>query len=288
MNTISQTNSDVNKKFTRKCPECNKLIFHTNKYERNFQEKSKRVCKSCSLKKLSIKYTGSGNPFYGKTHNPETMKRIQAERDISIWQTPEFKDKMSSITSGKNNGMYGRSVYSCWLVKYGKEVADKKQAECNLKKSINSSGKNNPMYGKPSPNGSGQGWKGYYKKHFFRSLRELSYMIYLEENNIPWITGETKKFSTEYTDYKGTPRTTRPDFFINNNELVEIKPLKLHTTTKILAKKEAMEKFCKLNNYKYTLIDFNIDAIKIKSELDNGNVEFIKNYKQKFLDYIKK
>ena len=35
-------------------------------------------------------------------------------------------------------------------------------------------------------------------------------------------------------------------------------------------------------------MDFDIDPIKIKSELENENVEFIKDYKEKFLNYIVK
>ena len=33
------------------------------------------------------------------------------------------------------------------------------------------------MYGRFSPRGSGNGWSGWYKEWYFRSLLELSYMI---------------------------------------------------------------------------------------------------------------
>jgi hypothetical protein len=33
---------------------------------------------------------------------------------------------MSKVTSGKNNPMYGRSIYDVWLEKFGKEIADQK------------------------------------------------------------------------------------------------------------------------------------------------------------------
>jgi len=288
MNTIPQNKLNVNEKFMRKCPLCNIDIFHSNKYNCNIADKKQQICRMCNMKKRSVQYIGMGNPFYGKKHSKKTIEKILKNRDISIWKTDGFRKKMSDVTSGKNNPMYGKSVYDIWFKKYGKEIADQKQLEASKKKSKNSSGKNNPMYGKPSPKGSGQGWKGYYKKHFFRSLRELSYMIYLDENNIKWKSAELKIYSTEYIDYKGTSRTTRPDFILNTNELIEIKPLRLHTSPSVITKKIAMEQFCKLNNYSYKLMDFEINISKIKNELENGNVEFIKNYREKFLNYINK
>ena len=58
------------------------------------------------------------------------------ERDNSVYRTPEFRQKMSQLTSGSNNGMYGK-----------KHTEESKQ-----KMSINSKGKNigekNGMYGK--------------------------------------------------------------------------------------------------------------------------------------------
>ena len=48
------------------------------------------------------------------------------ERDNSVYRTPEFRQKMSQLTSGSNNGMYGK-----------KHTEESKQ-----KMSINSKGKN--------------------------------------------------------------------------------------------------------------------------------------------------
>jgi len=52
------------------------------------------------------------------------------------------------LLRGKNNGMYGKSAYDIWLKKYGKEEADKRQREVNIKNSKSNSGKNNGFYGK--------------------------------------------------------------------------------------------------------------------------------------------
>jgi hypothetical protein len=52
-----------------------------------------------------------------------------------------FAKKYANDTSGNKNGMFGRSVYSVWVEKYGKEEADKKQRERSLKRSRSYCGK---------------------------------------------------------------------------------------------------------------------------------------------------
>ena len=52
----------------------------------------------------------------------------------------------------------------------------KHSQEALIKISNASKGKNNPMYGKPSPQGSGNGWSGWYKGIYFRSLLYSSFM----------------------------------------------------------------------------------------------------------------
>lgn len=285
MITLDKLN--VKKKFSRNCPKCNNLIFHTDKGNGNRAIKNKQVCRNCTYKIFSEKYKGNGNPFFGKHHTKKSIKKIIENKDMSVYKTEEFRKKQSLLNSGKNNRMYGKSVYSIWLEKYGKEIADEKMREMKRKLSINGTGKNNGMYGKPSPNGAGQGWKGWYNNHFFRSLRELCYMIYLDENDIIWENGETNKFKVEYKDCKNINRTTRPDFFINNDTIVEIKPKKLQKTTSVILKRKAMEKFCKKNNYKYQMIDMNIDTEKIKKLYENKEVKFMDKYDEKFLEYTK-
>jgi len=50
------------------------------------------------------------------------------------------------------------------------------------------------MYGKPAPIGSGNGWSGWYKGWYFRSLLELSFMInVIERFKMSWQNAETKK-----------------------------------------------------------------------------------------------
>jgi len=184
--------------------------------------------------------------------------------------------------------MYGRSVYSVWLAKYGKEGADRRDLECREKKSKKSSGKNNPMYGKSSPNGSGQGWKGWYKDFFFRSLRELSYVLYLEEYNIKWTSGE-HDILIRYKNYDGSDRTYRPDFYLPElKKVIEIKPKRLQKSPLIKLKTKAAIKHCENLGLEYEILDYPINLDKIKSSLNNGLIKFQGKYLEKFLNYINK
>ena len=267
----------MNKIDIRNCPHCNKEIKYKSKYTCNRADKEKCLCKSCA--ELVDK-----NHFYGKFHNKKTKTKLSIQKK-GILHKKEHNDKIRLWAKTHSNPMKGKSVYSIWIEKYGKNIADKKLSELKSRISIKTTGEKNPMYGKPAPQGTGQGWKGWYKGHYFRSLRELSYMIYLDENNLTWETGESKKFTVEYIDYKGTKRTYRPDFFVNNKIIVEIKPLRLHNSPSVLIKKKSIEKFCNKNNFIYELKDISIEADKIKSGYKNKIIKFSDGYDVKFFNY---
>lgn len=55
---------------------------------------------------------------------------------------PQWRQKMSVVTSGKNNGMYGKKLKDC--------MSKEKYEQLKEKRRILSSGSNNPMYGKSS------------------------------------------------------------------------------------------------------------------------------------------
>ena len=141
------------------------------------------------------------------------------------------------------------------------------------------------MYGKPSPNGSGVGWKGWYNGTFFRSLRELSFMILLDELDIPYESAEFNKFSIKYKDWKGSERTYRPDFLVDNLYLVEIKPTKLHNSDSIKRKTASALKFVKDKGLKFILIDIEIDIGKLEEANRLGKIRWIGSYEEKFNNY---
>jgi len=272
----------------RFCPECGKELSYTTQKNRNQTEKKKRICRSCRrkevvcrpeyLKKVSDlyreRYKGEHNPFYGRTHSKATIEKIQKHRDKSYSRTEEYQQKMSRVTSGTKNPMYGRNCYDIWVNKYGTEEAGRRLAALSAKRSKNAQGEKNPMYGKPPPHGAGHGLGGWYKGWYFRSLKELSYMIYvIEANDFTWENAEQKKLSIPYIDHLGHKRTYRADFLVNGRILIEVKPKKLMDTELNSRKRSAAEQFCKQTGYEYHMVDVKtIDATHLKSLAEQGLV----------------
>jgi hypothetical protein len=202
----------------------------------------------------------------------------------------EQKEKIrahAKILSGTDNFMYGKTNYEVWMNKYGKEEADKKEKHRRKKMSVAATGEKNSMYGKPSPKGSGNGWSGWYKGWFFRSLHELSYMInVIERFNLPWETGEQKQYSIPYINWDGGKRNYFCDFIVGKKYCVECKPKKLHKSTSVLAKKNGADKFCRINGLKYKLVSPKKLADEKISELHkNGKIKFTERYERKFRQY---
>jgi len=182
--------------------------------------------------------------------------------------------------------MYGKTVYEVWIEKYGEEEAERRDIERKKKLSKSFSGKNNPMYGKPSPHGAGNGWSGWYKGWFFRSLRELNYMVnVIEANNHSWITAEKKKWRVPYTDWEGTEHTYAADFLVDNILLIEIKPKRLHNTPLVQAKAKAGKKLAEQMGWTYQLVDPGIPpSDQIKELHDTEQIKFTKRYEQRYQD----
>ena len=175
-----------------------------------------------------------------------------------------------------------------WRLRCSPEVAERKIKEMKEKQLAKKKGRNSVLYGKPARNSAGKGWKGWYKGVFFRSLRELSYMLYLDEKQIKWESAERKRFTVEYKNYDGGDRTYRPDFFVNNEKLVEIKPTRLHSTPRVMLKASAAKKKCSEMGLSYEMIDFSIDRAKIEKALNEGFVEFYGDYEKRFREYKEK
>lgn len=227
-------------------------------YGKKISYKHSDLCHSC-LQKGKHDHNKEKNPFYGKQHSKRTKEKLK-NVDRSYTQTQSFKDK--SKRDGKKNGMYGKSLYDLWIEKYGKEEADKKHKELCKKRSQNAKGKRNPMYNKPSPISSGNGISGWYKDWFFRSLRELSYVInILEKKGYKWESAE--RIRIPYVDHTGKHRTYSPDFLVENSILVEIKPKRLKKLWTNKIKRKAARTFCKENGYTYQIIDINRNRLSI-------------------------
>jgi hypothetical protein len=289
--------------FNRNCPTCNKKIEYKSKYSYDKGLKMNTDCKSCYIKKsitpdrrkkmfdnmsglknpMSGRF-GSKNPFFGKTHTETTKKKIIEKRDNTLYKSDEFRKKISNITSGENNPMFGKNFYSIWVDKFGEKVANEKMKNFKEKISSNNAGDKNPMYGKPSPNGSGNGWSGWYNGWFFRSLRELSYMILvIERFKLNWRSAENSEFTIKYTDYKKNNRTYRPDFIINEKYLVEIKPKNLWNSDSVKRKKESAKIFCESKGLVYKLVDIRpIEFGILYKMVEENKIIFTDRYRDKF------
>lgn len=277
--------------FTRKCPICNKELKYGRKPSLKLAIDNNTPCRHCSkvqtwknpkyVEKMEIAFKKRKPSFLGKRHTEET-KKLLSDINKGKKQSVETCEKKRKYST-ENNPMKGRTVYSVWLFKFGKEEADRRMETYKAKQSVNNSGRRNAMYGKPCPNGSGNGYKGWYKKIFFRSLRELSYLITLEGKI--WKNGELVRIP--YIDYLGRERTYSPDFIIDEKIIIEIKPLKLHKSPNVILKKKAAEKYCQQHNMTYHLIDFErIPVEELKLLVDSGDVVFQERYHKKFLEFL--
>jgi Zn-finger nucleic acid-binding protein len=279
-----------NKVYKRNCPSCGIEMTNSNKY--NFQKaiSNNSKCPKCRLKgvKLSsenIEKMRNGLKKYFQSERGKQQKEYMrnlylnktCEELYGEEKTKEIRRKQTENLTGEKNPFFG------------KHHSEKTRRIIAEKNKISSSGENNPMYGKPSPNGSGNGWSGWYKGWFFRSLRELNYMIsVIERFNLEWKSAESKENKIPYTDYKGQKRNYFPDFIINNKYVVEIKPKKLHQSDSVLRKKESAEKWCDEKGFKYKLVDSGeINFENLLKLYEEGKIQFLPKYEEKFKDYKK-
>jgi hypothetical protein len=268
--------------YKRNCPICNKELTHKHYVSFIASLKKNKPCSKCSnieranrpeeriknsQRQLGTR-VGKDNHFYGKTHTNKTKELIRVKRAKQL------------IPKGIDNPLFGKKL---------EEIVGKEKANnIKTKKSINYTGKGNPMYGKPSPNGSGNGWSGWYNGWFFRSILELSYMIkVINRYNIQWESGENKKYKIEYIDKNGIPRNYFPDFIIAKKYIVEIKPNKLKNTISVLEKRNAAIKHSNKLNMKYKITNVPpLTDIELKELIDTNKIQlterYIKKYKEKY------
>ena len=284
--------------YTRNCPYCNIELLYKLKSVYNTAIKKNSLCRKCACKteeaqerkkrvywsNLGLKdYSGENNPFFGKHQTLENKIKIGLINKNRIRSDDEInKLKENLITYGNR-----RNIYDIWKEKYSEEEYQSKVLARSKNISEKFSGENNPMYGKPSPNGSGNGWSGWYKNWFFRSLGELSYVInVLEANNTEWKSAENIKIP--YVDWDGKTRNYFPDF-ITKDYLIECKPKKLHNTPKVQAKALAAIEYCKVIGVQYILEESPIfDECLLEQLIESGKVKLTDKYSAKYQKCIKK
>lgn len=234
----------------------------------------------------------------GKRHGPEMGKRI-----AELYETTGMSVANITKTLGVTQKVIARFVKEmslerkvktkykkreqkpyreAYIERYGEEEGLVRFAALQAKHRANSSGSGNPMYGKPTPQGSGNGWKGWYKGHYFRSLREAMFMVGMDNKDVAWMHGE--KVSIKYL-LDGRDRTYRPDFIVGT-QMIEIKPIKMHRSPLVQLKAEAGRAYCLANQMTYKLIDIQIDSGAILKKLDSGDIKFAGDYEARFRAYV--
>lgn len=255
------------------------------------KSKVTELCRSCSLigknvgKVRSAEFkinmsklkSGENNSFYGKHHSKETKLKIGKYN-----RTDEIKNQARKNLL-KNKRDNSRSNYSIWIEKYGYEIANEKNIQLKSKQSILNSGSKNNMFGKPPPVGSGNGWSGWYKGEYFRSLLELSFLIYIKNEKISYESGELSKHKVEF-ELNGKSKNYFCDFYlIDKNEHIEIKPKKLCNTVENIAKfKAASEQYTKFTILTEENIK-KISTIELIEIYKTGELVWIERYKEKFI-----
>lgn len=255
-----------------------------------------RVCHTSQyrLKRILI---ARGIQLRQTVHSDEIKKSlIEAHRFSNKWSHEIYKEHGVSEASYSNwtrgiprenapkqdNPMQGTNLMEIWTRKHGKEIATQKQQALVDRARERSIGEKNHMYGRPSPQGAGSGWKGWYNGHYFRSLREATFMINMDERGIKWESGET--ISIPY-EMEGRKRTYRPDF-ITDDQMIEIKPIRLHTSPSVVAKQKAGQAYAASHGMTYVLQDIEIDSTGIGKALTKGLIKFAGDYEERFLAYV--
>lgn len=220
---------------------------------------------------------GVNNPFYGKKHNEESKAKI------SSYERTEKQRNSARETLKENQKFNTLPFFQVWVNKYGLEVANKKLQKLKELKSKNATGEKNPMFGKPSPQGSGNGWSGWYKNIFFRSLLELAYLKELIDKNLNFESAEQKKHGISYT-LDGVNRTYFPDYYlVDTDTYVEIKPKRLTESRENVLKFEAAKS---LYNF-HVITEHDVKKLSDEEIVNlyiNGDLKWMERYEHKFVE----
>lgn len=209
------------------------------------------------------------------------------EEIVGVDKALSIRQLLSSQRMGEKNHNFGgrHQKFPIRTGTYEEQYGIEKAIEIKKKLSRSSSGKNNPMFGKPAPKKSGIGISGYYGSIYFRSLLELTYILFLEEHQIHFDTCDGKKAYQFYYTINGAEKTYFPDFYLfETDEFIEVKPSRLVGGMIVQAKANAV-----MSANKTLRFVTDADLVKILPErlrelIDDGKV-VIDDCKLKRLKY---
>ena len=279
----------------RNCPKCGTEIIYSSREGLWWGKKKNSPCRRCRSDKSGFlqRYatkgsnTGADNGFFGHHHSLQTIDNL-AQQKYGCKLTKERKKRLSEVFSGNGNNMYGRSLYGVWEEKYGREEANRRLSRFVAKQRQNNTGSGNPMFGRPSPGGSGNGWSGWYRDTYFRSIRELSYIVKVLENQHTWISAERKDMAIKYVNFLGRERNYFADFLVDDCVLVEVKPKRLHNSQAVMVKADAARKFCTQMGWTYKLTDvIPLNTGEIYQMFLSGLIRFLPRYEKRAVALFK-
>lgn len=273
-----------------KCGHIKTVLYVAHKRNRIKNHENEYLCKKCfstqqmlsrnrSIKQLGVSFIEK----YGEEKAQKIKKKIAKTVEHRM-KNPKLRLRLSLKMRGRISNQKGKTIDQM----YGVEKAN----EIRRKLSEKTKGDKNPQYGNPPPQGSGNGWSGWYKGWHFRSIHELSFMVnYIEKNCLSWTSAEAKKYAIPYIHYDGTVKNYFGDFILSNNVLVEIKPEKLINSKLVELKKQGALKWCEQNGFSYKIFstkDFKLlDKIEIKKLVEAGNLKWLPRYENKYKELWK-
>lgn len=296
---ISLTNKIISNKFPKKssCICMDYYIYrgHSEEVAKIEISKHQRArSKRCKEYWIKFGYSEQEALLMVNTYQKESSVRGNAPRTKEYWIELGNTEEESIILARKNSGENSSWCVEYWMKlgyseeeskdiisknqkhdllyfknKYGEELGTEKYFEINIKKARH--GPDNGQFGKPSPKGSGHGISGHYKQYYFRSTFEY-FAIKLFENS-ETIFQELDVAKAKIIVRLPDNKNYRPDFLINNDTIVEVKPSGLITNETVLLKKKCcLEQFPQFKYQFMTEHDLNIDMSILREDVDNGIV----------------
>lgn len=205
-----------------------------------------------------------------------SVNQIISRRSL-VRKVPVFKRR-------RWDGRY-ESTDAYWIGEYGVEEAEKRGAARSKKHIETLKRVGHPASGKPAAKGCGNGWQGWYKGVYFRSLRELSFrMDVLDKVEGQWENGELGKHAIRYVDPIGRSRTYYPDYIVSSI-MYEIKPRRLWETPLVKCKADAGRARCAELGMEYVMVDPVISKERVMEAYKAGLIEWMGKTESRFRTY---